>query len=120
MKNEKEKAQKLRKHMTPEEKHLWYDFLKPLSVTVNRQKIIGHYIVDFYCARAKLIIELDGAHHFSKDGQEYDRIRDRFLTGLGLTVLRYPNAAVRNHFDEVCEEILCYINKAASVTELQE
>lgn len=102
-------AQKLRKNMTKEEKHLWYDFLKNLSVTVNRQKIIGNYIVDFYCAKAKLVIELDGSQHYDENGIKYDFKRDEFLKSLGLNVLRYSNLDVNNRFESVCNDILKYI-----------
>ena len=84
----KERSQQLRREMTKEEKHLWYDFLKKLPVNVNRQKIIGNFIVDFYCASARLVIELDGSQHYTDDGIEYDRQRDQFLSGKGLTVKR--------------------------------
>lgn len=69
-------AQNLRKNMTPEERHLWYDFLKNLPVTINKQKVIGRYIVDFYCARAKIAVEVDGSQHYSSDGKAYDKERD--------------------------------------------
>ena len=74
--------------MTKEERHLWYDFLKELPVNFNRQKVIGNYIVDFYCAKAKIVIELDGSQHYFDEGREKDLKRDRFLSSLGLTVLR--------------------------------
>ena len=98
-------AKTLRKNMTPEERHLWYDFLKPLSVTVNRQKIIGRFIVDFYCASAKLVIEIDGSQHYEEQGMETDKIRDACLRSKGLTVLRYSNYEVNHRFDAVCEDI---------------
>ena len=92
--------------MTKEERHLWYDFLKSLPVTVNRQKVIGNYIVDFYCASSKLVIELDGSQHFMDEGLEYDRRRDAYLKRLGLTVVRYANSDINDNFDGVCEDIL--------------
>ncbi len=92
--------------MTKEERHLWYDFLKSLPVTVNRQKVIGNYIVDFYCASSKLVIELDGSQHFMDEGLEYDRRRDAYLKSLGLTVVRYANSDINDNFDGVCEDIL--------------
>ena len=70
-------AQRLRKNMTKEERHLWYDFLKKLSVTIHRQKVIGQYIVDFYCASAKLVIEIDGSQHYRQENMEADVIRER-------------------------------------------
>ena len=100
------KAQQLRKNMTREERHLWYDFLKQLPVTFNRQKVIGRYIVDFYCAEAKLVIELDGSQHFEDVGAKADKERDAYLRSLGLSVLRYPNSAIWGNFEGVCEDIL--------------
>ena len=99
-------ARNLRKHMTKEERHLWYDFLKPLPTMVHRQKVIGNYIVDFYIADAKLVIELDGSQHYTKEGQNSDYHRDAYLHSLGLTVLRYSNADVNLRFHSVCEDIL--------------
>ena len=103
-------AQMLRKKMTDEERRLWYDFLKGLSVTVNRQKVIGNYIVDFYCAQAGLVIEIDGSQHFTDAGKIKDSKRDCYLQGLGLRVLRYSNDDIHNNFDEVCEDILNCLN----------
>ena len=98
-------AKALRKGMTPEERRLWYDFLKKLPVTVNRQKVIGRYIVDFYCASAKIVIELDGGQHYEPEAMEADRVRDAYLSSLGLMVLRYTNADIHHRFREVCEDI---------------
>ena len=99
-------AQKLRKEMTKEERHLWYDFLKDLPVTFNRQKVIGHYIADFYCASSKLIIELDGSQHYEDKGKKSDKKRDEYFAALGISVLRYSNEDIKNNFDGVCEDIL--------------
>ena len=95
--------------MTKEERHLWYDFLKGLPVTVRRQKVFGPYIVDFYCAEAKLVIELDGSQHYQPQGQAKDRMRDRYLQSLGLTVLRYSNLEIWNEFEGVCLDICSHI-----------
>ena len=84
--------------MTPEERHLWYDFLKKIPVTIHRQKVIGTYIVDFYCASAALVIELDGSQHREEQGIQADRIRDEYLNSLGILVLRYSNEAVHKNF----------------------
>ena len=92
--------------MTKEERHLWYDFLKNLPVIVNRQKVIVSYIADFYCASAKLIIELDGSQHYENKGIMSDKKRDEYFKGLGLQVLRYSNKDINNNFDGVCEDIL--------------
>ena len=102
-------AQKLRRNMTKEERHLWYDFLKTLPVTFHRQKVLGAYIVDFYCACAKLVIELDGSQHYDALGTEADRIRDEYMRSLGLTVLRYSNLDVIENFNGVCEDILRHV-----------
>ena len=92
--------------MTKEERHLWYDFFKKIPYTVNRQKIIGNYIVDFYCASAKIVVELDGSQHFEKEGHEKDIERDKYLNSLGIQVLRFSNYDINNSFNDVCEEIL--------------
>ncbi len=99
-------SQQLRKEMTPEERILWYRFLKKLPVTVNRQRVIGNYIVDFYCASAKLVIELDGLQHGEDSVAEYDRKRDKYLTDLGLRVIRFSNYDIRRNFRGVCQSIL--------------
>ena len=92
--------------MTPEEKHLWYDFLKKLPVTVHRQKNIGNYIVDFYIPSARLVIEIDGIQHKEPDHLEADRQRDLDLKNLGNNVLRFSNFDVRINFLFVCRDIL--------------
>ncbi len=98
-------AKMLRKNMTREEKHLWYDFLRTYAVRFSRQKVLGKYIADFYCAEAKLVIELDGSQHFTEDGKQYDAERTRFLEGYGLKVVRIPNGEVGRNFRGVCEYI---------------
>ena len=92
--------------MTKEERRLWYDFLKQLPLTVNRQKVIGHYIVDFYCASAKLAIELDGSQHYESEGTTSDQERDYALNQLGITVVRYSNSDINRNFDGVCADLL--------------
>ena len=98
-------AKLLRKNMTREERRLWYDFLRNHPVRFSRQKILGKYIADFYCAQAKLVIELDGSQHFDEDGLSYDAKRDAFLQGYDITVLRIPNNEVNHNFQGVCERI---------------
>ncbi len=110
-------AQNLRKNMTPEEKHLWYDFLKRLPINVNRQKNIGNYIVDFYIASKRVVIELDGSQHGMIENHEADIQRDYDLRRLGITVLRYQNIDINRNFDMVCNDILNKIN--ISVNELK-
>ena len=102
-------AQALRRNMTKEERHLWYDFLKSLPQTVHRQKVIGPYIVDFYCAAAKLVIELDGEQHYAPGGKAADAQRDAYLHHLGLTVVRYSNLEIQQNFEGVCTDILQHI-----------
>ena len=97
--------------MTEEERHLWYDFLKPMALGFHRQKVINKYIVDFYCAKAKLVIELDGSQHYETEGVISDKERDRFLSDLGLTVLRYSNIDINANFRGVCEDILAHMGK---------
>ena len=98
-------SQALRKNMTKEERHLWYDFLKTLPVTFNRQKVIGSYIVDFYCASRKIAIELDGSQHYMDEGKKKDSNRDAYLNKLGIQVLRYSNLDINRNFRGVCEDI---------------
>ena len=102
-------SQNLRSNMTKEEKHLWYDFLKNLPQTFNRQKVMGNYILDFYCAEAKIAIELDGSQHYEQDAKKKDTIRDEFLSVQGIRVLRYTNLEVNSNFDGVCLDILKYL-----------
>ena len=111
-KNLSELARTLRKNMTRHERHLWYDFLKGLPVMVHRQKVIGSYIVDFYIAEKKLVIELDGSQHYELPGKQADTVRDRYLREQGLTVLRYANSDVDRNFPGVCEDILNHIQNA--------
>ena len=108
-------AQSLRKNMTKEERKLWYEFLKTLPFTFNRQKVIGNYIVDFYCATAKLVIELDGSQHYEERGKKQDHRRDAFLSDLGLTVLRYANSDIHHQFDAVCNDILQHLPTSESL-----
>ena len=89
--------------MTKEERHLWYDYLRNKDVRFLRQKIIGRYIVDFYCAKANLVIELDGSQHYEDKGIEYDAERTKYLEQNGLTVIRIPNNEINRNFDGVCE-----------------
>ena len=98
-------AKALRKEMTSEERHLWYDFLRTYPVRFLRQKVLGNYIVDFYCAKAGLVIELDGSQHYQTRGMEHDEERTAFLSEYGLTVLRIPNTEVNCSFHGVCEWI---------------
>ena len=98
-------ARNLRKNMTKEERHLWYDFLREYPIKFLRQKILGKYIVDFYCAEAKLIVELDGSQHYEESGMAKDADRTTYLEQYGLRVLRIPNNQVNQNFSGVCELI---------------
>lgn len=98
-------AKTLRKNMTPQERHLWYDYLKNLPFTVNRQKVIGKYIVDFYIACAKIVIEIDGSQHYETDGKLSDYERDEYLKKTGLQIIRISNHDINTNFDGVCEYI---------------
>ncbi len=102
-------AQDLRKNMTKEERHLWYDFLKTLPVTFHRQKVIGNFIVDFYCASAKIAIEIDGSQHYTDEGIKKDKERDRILNSLDIKVLRYTNTEINKNFSGVCADILSHL-----------
>ena len=107
-------AKNLRKNLTKEERHLWYDYLRTYSVKFLRQKIIGKYIVDFYCAEAKLIVELDGSQHYEEKGMEYDAERTAFLEQYGIRVLRIPNNEVIQNFRGVCEYIDLAVKQSLS------
>ncbi len=100
--------------MTKEERRLWYDFLKGYPVRFLRQKVLGEYIVDFYCAKAKIVIELDGSQHYTQEGEEYDEERTAFLSNYKLTVLRIPNNAILQNFDAVCTYIDNAVNQSLS------
>ena len=98
-------ARNLRKNTTKEDRHLWYDFLRFYPVKFLRQKILGKYIVDFYCAEAQLIVELDGSQHYEDKGMKYDTERTIYLEQYGVRVLRIPNNEVSRNFSGLCEYI---------------
>ena len=99
------KARKLRKALTPQEKRLWYNYLSDYRPRFLRQKPIGSYIVDFYCHKARLVIEIDGAHHFTTEGHSADNRRTEALEEFGLIVIRFSNAQIEHDFMGVCLEI---------------
>ena len=107
-------AKELRKNMTKEERHLWYDYLKAYPVRFSRQKVLGNYIVDFYSAEVKLVIELDGSQHYEENNQEKDMQRTVFLEEYGLRVLRIPNNEVLHNFLGVCEYIDTAVKQSLS------
>ena len=98
-------AKMLRKNMTKEEKHLWYDFLRTHKVKFTRQKVLGKYVADFYSAKAKLVIEVDGAQHYTEQGKEKDEFRTSLLEEFDLLVLRFTNHQINTNFKGVCEFI---------------
>ena len=98
-------ARKLRNNATRHENKLWYEFLRGYSVQFNRQMIIMNYIADFYCAKAKLVIELDGSQHYTEDGIARDQAREELLKTLDLEVLRFSNLEIDQNFSGVCESI---------------
>ena len=95
-------AKILRRKLTPQERRLWYEFLRTYPAKIYKQRIVGNYIADFYCHKAKLVIELDGSQHYSTDGKQHDDLRTKNLEQYGLSVLRFSNLEVNNNFDGVC------------------
>ena len=110
----KSNAQTLRKNMTKEENLLWYQFLRRYPCQFRRQYVIGNYIVDFYCHRAKLVVELDGSQHYDPVEMEKDAQRTRYLESLGLKVLRFTNLDVLHRFRGVCETIDLTVQERAA------
>ena len=106
-----ENARRLRREMTPHERKLWYLFLRRYPVKIYKQRIIGRYIVDFYCAAARVVIELDGSQHYETPGMSHDSERSAYLTGLGLEVLRFSNREIDRDFPSVCMQIDLTIQK---------
>ena len=107
-------AKQLRKEMTREERHLWYDLLRTYPVRFSRQKVLGKYIADFYSAEARLVIELDGSQHYENDNMEKDAERTDYLKGYGLKVIRIPNNEVSRNFRGVCEYIDAAVRQSLS------
>ncbi len=108
-------AKTLRKNMTTEEKRLWYDYLRTYPIRFSRQKVLGKYIADFYCAPAKLVIELDGSQHFTPEGKAYDQERTAFLEQYGLKVVRIANIDVTQNFAGVCAYIDRLVRQSLSL-----
>ena len=104
-KNLRQNSTDLRNNATKQENLLWYDFLRNYPLHFYRQRIIGEYIVDFYCPKVKLIIELDGMQHYEKDSIKYDNNRTEAFTELNLCVIRFSNYEVDNNFKDVCQRI---------------
>ena len=106
-----ETAKRLRREMTPHERKLWYLFLQKYPVKIYKQRIIDRFIVDFYCASAKLVIEIDGSQHYDEQALKYDAERTAVLGQFGLKVVRYTNREIDREFPAVCEQIDCIIKE---------
>ena len=105
-------AKQLRTEMTKEERHLWYDYLRSYPIRFSRQKVLGRYIADFYCAKARLVVELDGSQHYTDESMIKDAERTRFLEDYGLQVLRVPNNEIGKNFEGVCMTIDAAVKQA--------
>ena len=101
----RERARELRRNMTPQEKRLWYNFLSSYDVKIYRQRSIGGFIVDFYCSKVKLAIEIDGSQHYTEEGTEYDSERSIVLKKYGVETIRFSNLDIDRNFEGVCQEI---------------
>ena len=98
-------AKALRRNMTPQERKLWYLFLRSYPIKIYKQRIIESFIVDFYCAQARLVIELDGSQYYTIQGRLYDDDRSQIIRQYDLLVLRFSNSDIEQHFSAVCEQI---------------
>ena len=99
------RCKELRKSMTKQERRLWYEFLRDYPIKIYKQRSIDRFIVDFYCSRAHIAIEVDGGQHYSPDGMQYDSERSAVLARYGVTVIRITNEDVDNRFTTVCEQL---------------
>ena len=97
--------------MTPQERHLWYDFLRFCKPRFRRQELIGPYIADFFCYEARLVVEVDGSQHFSPEESAYDASRTAYLKTLGIRVFRVDNGQINRDFSGVCQAILQIISQ---------
>ena len=113
-------AQKLRREMTKEEQHLWYQFFKPQGIKAKRQQIIRTFIVDFYIPSASLAIELDGSQHYEQEARIRDAERDAALSRIGILVLRYSNSDINLRFRDVCMDILLHIHQRTQLPQIPE
>jgi very-short-patch-repair endonuclease len=112
-----EVARTLRTNATPQEKHLWYDFLSKYEVKFQRQKAIDNFIADFYCHKAKLVIEIDGSQHYTEKGKQRDEFRTEILEGYDLKIIRFTNYQIDKHFQAVCTYIDTVVKSLASLRE---
>ena len=101
----RKRAQDLRKNMTPQERRLWYDFLREYQPQFYCQKPMLTYILDFYCPKARIVVELDGSQHYEEKAQLYDEKRTQELRGKGIDILRYTNLDIEKSFEGVCQSI---------------
>ena len=104
-------ARILRRNMTRQENHLWYDFLRYYPVKIYKQRIIENFIADFYCHSARLVIELDGSQHYTQQGKKHDAARTEILERYGIYVLRFSNKDIDENFEGVCRMIDRVINE---------
>ena len=104
-------AKNLRTNATPQENKLWYRFLSKYKLRFQRQKAIGDFIADFYCFKAKLVIEIDGSQHFEQAAQVTDAVRTEYLESHNLTVVRFTNKQINENFTEVCQYIDYIVDK---------
>ena len=107
-------AKNLRKNATKQENHLWYDFLSKYEVRFQRQKAIDNFIADFYCHKARLIIEIDGSQHYTEEGRKNDEFRTEILEEYGLTVIRFTNYQINTNFRSVCDYIDAVVQASLS------
>ena len=105
-----QRARELRVNATKQENRLWYEYLRDFRPRFTRQRIVGSYILDFYCGLVKLAVELDGSQHYEPEKVEYDKVRTRFLESLGIQVMRFTNIDVDNSFEGVCNLISNQVN----------
>ena len=101
----KDRSRQLRKNMTRQERHLWYDFLRDYPIKIYRQRSIDRFIADFYCSRAHIVIEVDGGQHYESNGLARDAERSAIIQNYNLAVVRVSNAEVDQNFFGVCEFI---------------
>jgi len=105
-----QRARELRKNATKQENRLWYEYLRTFRPRFTRQRIVGSYILDFYCGTAKLAVELDGSQHYEPEAIKYDKTRTRFLESLGIRVIRFANTDIDKSFEGVCSTIASLVN----------
>ena len=113
-------AKELRKNMTPWERKLWYEFLRSYPIRFQRQKAIGNYIVDFYCAKACLAVELDGGGHYTVEQMKADSVRTTYLESIGLNVVRICNRDVDRNFSGVCEFLDIQVRKSLPQSKIRD